>query len=305
MAYMAYDAEAYWNVFMEKTEIPREAQSFFEEVLRAIHAAVGDAFQVQVVECMREPQTRLEGALRYATTLAEELGYSPYTFHFIFIVKASYYLRKQYDVRGIPELIFWDTIKDVKYKLMECWDCHKVWGTFVAWWYKKFLSCDIFMLGRLQYERVVYPRRETYSCQGVKVEWGDPVLSIHIPSCGPLTPDLRMESYRRAFAFFSLDKRPMVCMCESWLLYPGHREFLPPHSNILSFMDDFDIIDAATDEKPTGSWRVFGADVQKEPALWPENTGLQRAYKHRILSGGGTGGGFGLLIFDGEHILRP
>lgn len=50
----------------------------------------------------------------------------------------------------------------------------------------------------------------------------------------------------------------MAFVCGSWLLYEGHREFLPENSNILRFMDDFDIIRSADKEKFGDGWRVFG-----------------------------------------------
>ncbi len=300
--YPFYERQAHFNIFMDRAEIPLDARAYLRCAQDAIYADSNrrGAFDALVNEFMREPQTRLGGALGKMDQMAAELNYNAYTFHFLLLMNASYILRKQYDKAGIAEEVFWDTMRDMKYKLLECVANHQVYGTFVGWWYKKIFSGDIFMLGRLQYEHDIYPRRETYKRAGIRVDWGDPVLSIHIPSCGPLHESQRMDSYRRAFHFFSHDGQPIVCICDSWLLYGAHAE----QSNIRSFMEDFDIIESRDHEKPQGSWRVFGPRAADDPATWPEETGLQRAYKKRVLGGGSTGSGFGILIFDGEKIVR-
>lgn len=291
--------------FMAHTCIPDEAQAYLLDAFGKVQAqAVSkQAFEEQVFFCMREPQTRLDAALAAVGELAEGLDLHPYTLHFLLLVQAGELLRWQYAFRGIDEQVFWATMGDLKYKLAECREVHGIWGTFVGWWYKRILSCDIFMLGRLQYEHAIYPLPAAYERAGIHIPRGLPVLSIHIPSCGPLTQALRLDSYRQAHAFFKRQGQPLVCICDSWLLFPEHEAFLPENSNILDFMRDFDIVETKYDEEPRGSWRIFGAQAKEPPEAWPENSGLQRAYKKRILSGGTTGSGLGVLLFDGETIL--
>lgn len=304
--YPFYERQEHFDIFMDRVEIPTDARAYLQKVQDVINSVPERrcAFETLVVEFMREPQTQIVNALGKMDQMAAELHYSAYTFHFLLLLNASYFLRKQYDRAGIAEEIFWDTMHDLKYKLAECVANHNVFGTFVGWWYKKIFSVDIFALGRLQYEHNIYPMRDTYKRAGIRVDWGDPVLSIHIPSCGPLTEPLRMDSYRRAYHFFSRDRQPIVCICDSWLLYKGHEEFLPEQSNIRSFMRDFDIIESRDHDKPRGGWPVFGPAALCDPATWPEDTRLQKAYKNRVLTGGSTGSGFGILIFDGEKIIR-
>ena len=70
---------------------------------------------------------------------------------------------------------------------------------------------------------------------------------IHIPSSGePFDREARLASYKMAYDFFreELAGGPLVCVCHSWLLYPGYKEVLKPTSNIVSFMGDFDIVEA-------------------------------------------------------------
>ena len=37
---------------------------------------------------------------------------------------------------------------------------------------------------------------------------------------------------------------------------------------------------------------------------WPEDTSMRRAFKNHVLSGGKTGHGHGIIVFDGEKIVR-
>jgi len=298
--------QGYWDEFMERTGIPQEARAFLWQARSTIFARDEQrkAFEEQVIAFTGEPHTRSPEVLQNAGEMAQRLGHHAYTFHFLLLVHASEILRRQYAFIGIAEDVFWDTMGDLQYKLMECWNLYGIWGTCDGWWYKIFFSADIFMLGRLQYERVLYPKREGYSRGDVHVRWGDPVLSIHIPSSGPLDHALCLDSYRKAHAFFERRKGPLICICHSWLLFPGHEEFLPERSNILQFMRDFDIIEADVYEAPHGNTRIFGARAKDTPETWPEDTGLRRAYKARILTGGTTGAGFGVMVFDGNKIIR-
>ena len=93
-------------------------------------------------------------------------------------------------------------------------------------------------------------------------------------------------------------------VCDSWLLFPKHREFLPEHLNIRSFMEDFTYIEGATEDKFENGWRVFGKDSTTAPNELPQETSLQKAYAKHLLAGGKTGSGYGVFFFDGEKILR-
>ncbi|MBR5619688.1 MAG: hypothetical protein IKW76_08130, partial [Clostridia bacterium] len=80
--------------------------------------------------------------------------------------------------------------------------------------------------------------------------------------------------------------------------------FLPPQSNILKFMDCFDIISSADSEVFNDKWRIFANYKDAEPADLPRDTSLRRAFADRLLAGGKTGSGWGIFFFDGEKILK-
>ena len=228
-----------------------------------------------------------------------------FTTDFLLYVFAARALKERYQAAGIAEEIYWDTMRDLRWKFDECLAVHGIPGTFVASWYYGFFNMSRFALGRLQYEHRGFDMDE-YTCAGITLRRGDDVLNCHIPSSGPLTEESRLDSYRRAWEFYQKDFPGGVVpiVCSSWLLYPEHADFLPPHSNILSFMRDFAILRSSVDEKFANAWRVFGADASKPASQWPRDTSVRRAFAERICSGGTVGSGYGVLLFDGRKILR-
>ena len=178
-------------------------------------------------------------------------------------------------------------------------------GLLECGWLSCTLREGLYRLGRLQFQPASFPE-ESAVIEGVELHKGDPVLYIHIPEGSPLTKEARLDAYQRAAAFFKDYPRAsdgsLVFVCESWLLYPAHREFLQKGSNIVSFMDDFRLL--ASDEEIGNyhnMWRVFGfpkTGIENLDAL-PEDTGMQRTYKKHLKETNATGGGCGVFLFDG------
>ena len=69
-------------------------------------------------------------------------------------------------------------------------------------------------------------------------------------------------------------------------------------------MNDFNLISSEEKDKFGDAWRVFGKSAELAPEQWDENTTLQKAFKKHILNGGKTGGGYGVVVFDGEKIVK-
>lgn len=199
--------------------------------------------------------------------------------------------------------LFWETFTDLRYKAEECRSLHGVCGNFVGFWYPIFFTDSIVKLGRLEFERAAYPGREAVTVGGLTVKPGDPIYSIHIPSSGePFTRQARLDAYRRAYEYFG--KSPLVCFCESWLLYPPYTQKLPEHSQIRDFAGDFCHIYGEKTEIFDDFWRAFGNADSDQPHSWPEATSFQRMLKGHFLSGGKAGYGMGILVFDGVNTLK-
>ncbi|MGM9653666.1 MAG: acyltransferase domain-containing protein [Eubacteriales bacterium] len=249
--------------------------------------------------------TDINEVLNTAAAIGDRFLCHRFTSHLTFYAFCGEPLLERYRSAGISEEIYWDSMRDLRYKFFECLAVHGVPGTFVGTWHSGFFRMTRFALGRLQYEHASFAE-DAYTRCGVTLHRGSDVINCHIPSSGPLTKESRMDSYRRAYDFYRRDFPAGVLpiVCSSWLLYPEHADFLPANSNILSFMGDFDIIRSGVDEKFSNAWRVFGAAAAEPPEKWPRDTSIRRAFAERVCSGGSVGSGYGVILFDGEKILR-
>lgn len=299
------------NRFMDRVGFPAEAQAEFLRIEDRIDSEPDFAKDMDTLvnEFMFPTAENIGKYLDIITNeLTKKYGENEYTLHEVFLLNCTEILYNRYIDAGIPENIYWDTMSDLKYKLMECKECEHVWGTFVAGWNEGFFRMTRFALGRFQYELNIFSHEGGYLTKcGYKIEEGEKIHGFHIPSSGiGLTDEVRLDSYKKAYDFYKdeLDGKPLVLCCGSWLLYPKHREFLPPHMNILKFMDDFEIISEGIDESFHNDWRLFGHWTEYPLEQWPEDTSFRRAYKKWLMDGNKAGDGYGVIVFDGEKILK-
>jgi hypothetical protein len=290
------------KLFMERLTFPKEAISVFNNLESIL--IPGSNF-MSLVNGFMDKEIQIENVLDELDKMSNDIKISNYTLHFYFYMKCSYILYNRFIANNISEEVFWNTINDLKCKLMECYEIYGVWGTFVATWFPRFFDMTRFAIGRFQYETINFPY-ELYEKKGVTVKKGDIVYNIHIPSSGPLLKAARMESYRKAAVFYkeNFKNRPTAFVCNSWLLFPSHIKFLPKTSNILTFMNDFDIISSGFDENYNDLWRIFYKQYTGNIEELPKETSLQRAYVDWLRTGNKVGYGNGVFLFDGEQIIR-
>ena len=273
------------------------------------NADLAAAMEEQVVRFTTDPSQHLGEIIPVIESLAAQHGENPYTLDFVYILHCAYHTRIRFREAGLSEKLFWDGMMDLRYKLLECMECKNVPGTFVAAWNEGFLRLARFTLGRFQYEPTgVYQGEDMTLACGYTITKGTRYLNFHIPSSGqPLTDDVRLDSYRQAYDYFRewVGSDVVLLHTSSWLLNPEHRRILPSHSNILRFMDDFEIY--ASSEKDTfgNAWRIFGAYAELPASQWPEDTSIRRAFKAHILAGGKSGGGNGFIVMhNGENVTH-
>lgn len=285
---------SFLDLFFEKTDFPRAAR----EELRA----VAEKYPEELDRLL----ARYEEAYDHAATVpsveeaAQRLGEHVYRIWMVLLILAAEKARPLYRT----EQLYWDTFTDLRYKAQECFDVYGIWGNFVAFWYPIFYDGTIVKLGRLEYQVRPCPLKEPKTVLGMTVNPGDPVLYIHIPtSFEPFDRAARLDSYKKAWQYFCPDGKPLVCICSSWLLYPGYEQLFKPESNIARFRKEFTMLGSRQSESFGNIWRVFGKDHTLAPRLLPEKTSLQRAFKDYIIHGGSHGSGTGVLIFDGEKLL--
>ena len=187
---------------------------------------------------------------------------------------------------------------DLKYKLMECKEVYDIWGTFTNW-FSGFFRMTRFALGRLQFDMTTFGRY--YNKNGVALTPESRALGVHIPrTMTKLDRQSVRQSYARASEFFKdwLGDGHTVFICGSWLLFPRHRELLSTESNILAFMNDFDVIDSGLYEDYHEIWRLFDRNYTPQLDLLPQDSTLRRKYVDLMRKGEKTGWGFGVYVYN-------
>ena len=206
-------------------------------------------------------------------------------------------LKKHYINKGYPLENFNDTIKELKCKLLECHDCFGVWGSRTNNVINTHFALTRFGMGLFQFEIIKFGK--TAVIDGVELKPDDKVINIHIPRLGlPLTKEERQKSYLRAKEFFKRhfeDKEKTPFYCHTWLLFKRHREMLKAGSNILSFMDDFNLFFEYEYPDYAETWRIFGKFFTTIEEM-PKTNSIQKAYAQIIERGEKTGGSEGVFF---------
>ncbi len=223
--------------------------------------------------------------------LSESKNIHIYTVNMAFLLLAGRPLRYMYKAREIAEDVYYKSLEDLRNKNNECKAAYGIVGTFVSDWMSLYYRMTLFALGRLQYEvmnmDVDYDER---------LKKGDKVLNCHIPSSGPLTEELLLDSLKKAYDFYGYTG-PMPVRCASWLIHPGIASCYKEGSNMKMFYDCFKIVF----EKDTGNceyWRVFDkldfSDVREDEL----KTSFQKSFYNYIKSGGTLGYGIGAFFYE-------
>ena len=291
----------YIETFCDEIRFPKEA---IQDLLQNYNElrAKEDGFERfhELVESFKTHNSKdqYESIFSKLDEIAKLSGVHKYSVHMLYLIALSIHTRELYEEKNISLEIYFDSMSDLRAKLMECHELYGVWGTSVGWWEIDLFQLNLVALGRLQYELISYQGEYTNDVHQLKD--GDMVLNIHIPSLGPLLYEDCKASFDKAALHFKeyFKERPVAFVCHSWLLYPKHREFLPSNSNILKFMSFFDIISSEISEDKSDLWRVFYKDWDKEPKDLPRNTSIQRSYADWLMKGNHIGSGYGVFFYE-------
>ena len=290
---------------MDKQEYPADAK---EVIIRTEEKILNDEKANKLYESMYRAywvKNRNFGDFGdKVEALAELIGEHKYTINFVLLINCTKPLLAKYKKEKIDEEIYWRSVLDLKSKLIECKENYDVWGTFVEGWFKGFYTLDRVALGRLQFENSDF-WCDMYIKNSVELYDSDFVVGMHIPSNqGPLTYEARLDSYRKAHAFFKnkfKDPRYGIFCCHSWLLYPDNVNILPEKSNIADFLLDFEPLEIKWTYDFGDQWRVFGVQNNRKPVdELPQNTSMQRAYVEWFKKGKKPGTAYGIVIYDSE-----
>lgn len=296
----------HFKTVCEKFYFPKEANDILRTIAERLDKdkESGDEFDNIVNLYMYSKSSDITKTLEKLKTFGYEKNIHEFTLNMVFLIICSEILLERYIADGYKEELFWLTMIDLRYKLLECMECKHIVGTFVPHWYDDFFKMNIFTLGRFQYQGSEFPMNYITK-SGYEIKKGTKCLSIHIPSSGvSLTDEVRFDSYKKAYDFYKNKYRladgNMIFFCDSWLLYPRHKDFLPEYSNILKFMNDFEIFKSTESKVFYDGWRIFGGHFVLPVQDLPEDTSLRKVYKNRLLNDNPVGSGVGVIVFDGE-----
>ncbi|MFR5142668.1 MAG: acyltransferase domain-containing protein [Acutalibacteraceae bacterium] len=187
----------YLKTFGDTLALPAESRAPLAADYETLLAAPGAAAEMQAAESLLFGGAEWAAIVPHMDRLHACSGLHRHTVDFLFLMAASERLRADYKAAGLSDALFWDTIADLKYKLIECRDVYGIWGTFVAFWHPWFYTMRRFKLGRLQYEAIPFKNGTPVTLGGYTVQPGDTVYNMHIPSCGPLNREVRFASYKK------------------------------------------------------------------------------------------------------------
>lgn len=291
--------EKYAIDMMEYLEIPKEAQELFVKISDKLKHNAEYTNARKTYMNYVDSEESIEIFCGLIENIAKDIDEHYYSVSFVFILESLDEARARYVEIGAGEEIFIASVMDLKYKFDECLTNYEVYGTFVLWWFRRLLRASIFIIGKFNYEIVPF-KYDRYEKDGFVVNKGDKVLNIHIPPGGGMDKESRLNSYQRAAKFYKevLNIEPRAFVCSSWLLSSANREILPPTSNIVDFMGDFDIIDEEERQTFPDAWRIFGKASQFPPGEWPEDTTLRKGYKKWILDGKYATTAYGVRIIN-------
>lgn len=301
----------HFKLVEEKLGFPQEAVELFEKIALKIEnsKSFSEKFQKTLDKYLLPEAHDFGGMCDDMKKLAFCYRVKEYSLTCVWLIVASEKMLELYREKGIDEQIYWDSMMDLKYKFKECVDCKEIYGTFVGHWYTGFFQLNRFALGRFQFENSTFGAADEFTTSaGIKIKRGDKTVGFHIPSSGvPLTDEVRFDAYKKAYEFFKDQRREdglIIFECGSWLLYEGNKEILPENSNTVKFINDFELIKSEPKDKFNDAWRIFAKSGYKSPKHWYDDTSMRRAFKQHVLNGGKTGSGHGVIVFDGEKIVR-
>jgi len=228
-----------------------------------------------------------------------ELGAQGRYFYVHLYLLALPALRALHEKLRIPFDVTTATVQDLGAKIGSYRRYYGVGGFDRQGWLVRHFRGTLYRLGRLQFDRAVLTIDEYEAEADTGPKDGTPVLEVHIPGDGPMTPQACEESFRRARRFFRAhfpDERYEYGTCRTWLLDERLAEVLPEDSNIVRFQQLWTLFGPTPDCDSDVLEFVFHLPPGTgDLTALPQDTTLQRAIVGHLRSGGHWRQGCGWL----------
>ncbi len=292
---------------MERYKFPQDAKETFLQAFESIfeNQDAAKSFSDILNEYNQNINCDYQQMLENTTKIGDELGIHSYTSSLLLFILLSKRLRENYAERGISEEIFFNSINDLYYKLIECRTIYGINGTYVANWFWRFFNLTRFALGRLQFEVIeIY---EEGTIDGVYFPKGTKAINVHIPRTGTkLSYEEVLNSYRLAAEVFADEfiEQPIVFCCDSWLLDPWLLTVLNPTSNIYSFSKDYKIVKIKECGAEYIARVVFEQNYTGNPADLSVKSSLHKSYSRRIENNEELNVAFGMFVYQNGEIIN-
>ena len=139
--------------FMKELDFDNEAvESLYSDMVKIYsNSEARELFEQSIREYDTSVDTHHTPFIENADKASELVGVHKYSAELLLYLCFSKRLREAYIENGIDTDIFYNSMLDLKWKLLECKVVKGIWGSFVAPWFKGFFNLTRFALGRLQH----------------------------------------------------------------------------------------------------------------------------------------------------------
>lgn len=134
----------FYKTLIKKLELPEEAESEFTRVVKFAdeNLQFGRELDKLIMRFMFPKAHDIRRFLEKLTPISQKYSVDENTLQFVFLLLSAETMAKRYTKQGIPDSIFYETIRDLKYKLQECIECKGYYGTFVPHWFEGFYRLE-------------------------------------------------------------------------------------------------------------------------------------------------------------------
>ena len=291
----------YFIDFLDRFSYPEESRPVLTDALDKIYDNENTSQEFQALLSIYDQDMNYNhGEMKLQMhEIAQKAGIHEYTGNLVWLICLSKRLKEYYTEAGLSEDIWFNSMCDLRYKLVECKEVYNIWGTFVPDWFGRFYKLDRFAFGKLQFEPIYL--KTNYKKGDIVLDENSTVINVHIPRTGTkLDRESMKASYAAAAEFYKekFNDTSVIFACHSWLLFPKNKELLSETSNLYAFISDYDVFESGEYEDYKEVWRLFDTNYDGNVEHLPQNTSFRRGYADWIRNNVKIGWGYGVYVYN-------